>query len=439
MSPEQATGARGAISTATDVYGLGTILYSLLAGRAPFSGTTLVDTLEKVRHEMPEPPTQLNSTVPRDLEVICLKCLEKEPSRRYQSALALAEDLERWIEGMPILARPVGGVTRLWLWCRRNRALSAMAGMVALAIVSGVAGITWKWREANRGWTTAEAVNELLNKRLLAGASYELDPRGKDLTVRAMIDRTAAQLGGWLEGQPEVEARVRETIASVYLSLGLDEKAAPHVEAALNLSTEIHGARHRDTIRANNLMAVLLDRTKRGQDAESLARRNLEVAGGSLGLADPITLESAEILGTILWHQGKLDVAEQILRKNVSDRTRVLKPEHPQTLRSVYLLSRVLRQRNLPGAAQEFAYAYAHSIQCSLGGNHPEYVVALANLADVYHDKGDLTEAERHYGQAAQEARVLLGDRHPTTRLMLERHAQAVRESKNQARHVNSD
>jgi eukaryotic-like serine/threonine-protein kinase len=428
MSPEQASGSRGAISTATDVYGLGTILYALLAGRAPFAGTTLVDTLEMVRNQTPEAPSVLNSHVPRDLEVICLKCLEKEPGRRYLSALALAEDLERWLQGLPILARPVGLATRLWMWCRRNRGLAAMAALLVLAFMGGIAGIAWKWREAEHERIKTDAVNELLTRRLLSWAGAELDPQSKDLTVRELVDRAAAQLGGWLEGQPDVEARIRETIGGVYLSLGRNDQAAVHVETAVRLDSALYGTRHRDTIRATNLLTLLLDRTGQGAHAEVRARQNLKTARGALGADDPLTLESAERLGMILWHLGKTDEAEKLLRKNVDDRRRVLKPEHPDTLRSVYLLSRVLRERKSYVDAEQFAYAYAHSIQCSLGSNHPEYVVALANLADVYRDKRDLIQAERLYGQAAREGRLLLGALHPTTRGVEENRARVIRE-----------
>ena len=137
MSPEQAIGAKGSLSTATDVYGLGTILYALLAGRAPFAGTTLIDTLDKVRTCSPEPPSRLNKQVPRDLEIICLKCLEKEPNHRYSSALAVAEDIDRWLNGMPILARPVGTMTRAAMWCRRNKALTSLAALLILALAGG--------------------------------------------------------------------------------------------------------------------------------------------------------------------------------------------------------------------------------------------------------------------------------------------------------------
>ena len=193
MAPEQASGDKGALSTATDVYGLGTILYALLAGRAPFAGTTVHETLDKVRNSSPELPSRVNKRVPRDLEIICLKCLEKEPNRRYPSALALAEDLERWLDGMPILARPVGSLTRAVMWCRRNKALASLAALLMLALVGGLAGVTWKWREADHERAKNEAVIELLNQGLLAQASLELDPLEKNLSVRELLDRTAAQ------------------------------------------------------------------------------------------------------------------------------------------------------------------------------------------------------------------------------------------------------
>src|SRR4029077_1085724 len=105
MAPEQTTRRRGAVTTATDVYGLGAVLYALLAGKAPFGGDSVVETLEAVRHRAPAPPSKANRKVPRDLEVICLKCLEKDPARRYRSADALADDLRCWLDGRPIAAR----------------------------------------------------------------------------------------------------------------------------------------------------------------------------------------------------------------------------------------------------------------------------------------------------------------------------------------------
>ncbi len=286
MSPEQATGARGSLSTATDVYGLGTVLYALLAGRAPFAGTTLIETLDKVRTCSPERPSQLNERVPRDLEIICLKCLEKEPARRYASALALAEDLDRWLKGLPILARPVGATTRAVMWCRRNKALAALAALLMLALVVGLAGVTWKWREADRERAKAEAVNDLLTHRLLAQASLELDPLAKNLTVRELLDRAGSQLGGWLEGQPEIEAKIRETIGGAYLSLGQYDRAETHLRTAIRLDTHLHGPQYRDTLRANNLLATLLDQTNRGTDAEPLLRRNLQDCRNQLGRDD---------------------------------------------------------------------------------------------------------------------------------------------------------
>jgi serine/threonine-protein kinase len=136
MAPEQADGRIEAIGPRSDVYSLGTILYELLTGRVPFKASSVLDTLEQVRTQEPIPPIQFSPSVPRDLETICLKCLSKSPDRRYQSAGELADDLTRYLEGKPILARPVSAPERFWRWCRRNPRVAVLSGVIMLAILA---------------------------------------------------------------------------------------------------------------------------------------------------------------------------------------------------------------------------------------------------------------------------------------------------------------
>jgi tetratricopeptide (TPR) repeat protein len=127
-------------------------------------------------------------------------------------------------------------------------------------------------------------------------------------------------------------------------------------------------------------------------------------------------LDAAERLGTVLWHLGRLEEAEAVLRRNVEDRSRVFKPDHPQTLRSVYLLSRLLREQRRFDEAKDLAYRYAHDIQCARGANHPDRIAALTNQGDVARDQGERDLAERYYRQAALEAGRILGPEHQATR-----------------------
>jgi tRNA A-37 threonylcarbamoyl transferase component Bud32 len=156
MSPEQADGRRGATTLATDVYGLGAVLYALLTGNAPFGGDSAIETLDAVRTRAPESPRTRNAGVPRDLELICLKCLEKDPADRYPTAGALADDLRRFAAGQPVSVRAVRPVERMAKWARRNPTLAAAYTLGLLAVSLGVMGgaALLEWRAAARATAT---------------------------------------------------------------------------------------------------------------------------------------------------------------------------------------------------------------------------------------------------------------------------------------------
>jgi serine/threonine protein kinase/tetratricopeptide (TPR) repeat protein len=186
MAPEQARGSR-TIGPATDVHALGVLLYEMLTGRPPFLAADPLGTLELVCHQEPVPPSQLQAHTPRDLETICLKCLHKEPQRRYATAQALADDLRRFLEGVPILARPVSRLGRGWRWARRKPVLAtlvALSTVLALTVVIGssVAAILLRIEHAN-----VVAERERRQQRLVESL-LNVSPAGVPLLLGEMSD-----------------------------------------------------------------------------------------------------------------------------------------------------------------------------------------------------------------------------------------------------------
>jgi eukaryotic-like serine/threonine-protein kinase len=162
MAPEQAAGHARAATTAADVYSLGAILYEMLTGRPPFESKSPTQTVRLVLETDPVSPVAHNPSVSPDLATICLKCLEKEPTRRYASAELLAEELDRYCRGEPILARPVGWTERSWRWSKRQPALAGSLATLAVVFVLGFCGVLWKWRgEVHQRHFTEEAVTRL--------------------------------------------------------------------------------------------------------------------------------------------------------------------------------------------------------------------------------------------------------------------------------------
>ncbi|MGH7202362.1 MAG: serine/threonine-protein kinase, partial [Planctomycetaceae bacterium] len=193
MAPEQAWGDK-AVGPLADVYSLGAILYALVTGRPPFLGPTPLETVVQLRQEEPVPPTRLQSQLPRDLETICLRCLQKSTDKRYADAEALADDLRRYRAGEPILARPVGRIERGWRWCRRKPSLAAASGVaLALAVCLMIGGpiaataIYAQKEKAERNERIARDKEQLATKNeRLAITNGRIADKQRDLSLDAL-------------------------------------------------------------------------------------------------------------------------------------------------------------------------------------------------------------------------------------------------------------
>ncbi len=447
MAPEQTTGHNKDVGPPVDVYALGAILYECLTGRAPFKSATPLETLQQIQTRDPVPPIRLQPSVPFDLQTICLKCLEKDWRRRYTSAQTLADDLERFLAGRPIAARPVGVWERAWKWARRNPAAAALTAVSGGSIVAFIVGALVHDRQMSTALGKAEA-NEAraIEQHHLAEVRYHAARE----SLGRILDRLDAPRIAGVPRLKEVRQEMQEDLLTFYQSLlenadspdpavrfdsafafeqtgriqfmlGRPGPAEEKFRRALTLMQELP-EEYRTRPEARNLVALCQNQLafmasdhNRSEEAEQRYRESFQLLEG-LAREQPTDPKAQNGLATAEHNLGvscqlrqRLLEAEKHYLRSVAIRTELVR-DHPEDQNYASSLAETRGNlglvyvglgRSAEGAAE---YEKAAAVLKSLADAHPEVPVYALSLAGTYGNWGNLL---KETGKLADALKVL--------------------------------
>lgn len=447
-SPEQLRGE--AITTATDIYSLGVILFKLLTGERPYTfrshlpheitrivceqspskpSTAVVkfgDRQDKDKdmaslrvggHRSNITPEKLQRLLSGDLDTIVLRALHKDPQRRYPSVLELSEDIRRHLLGLPISAHSDAMGYLVGKFVRRHKIGVISVAVVILTLVGGLIGTLWQAKKAQD-----EAARVLVEKNkvdqinsFLQEMLSSADPArsGKDVTVAQTLDQAVVRANQELLTQPEIAAAVLHTIGETYVALGLYDKASTQIERSLAIRHEVLGAEHEDISTSLHSLAYVAQVTRDFTKADSLYQRAIAMHNKVHPDPDKHLAGMMTDWGSLLRDRHETDRALSVLKESVEMHRTLFGDESREYASALITLGPAL-QDNRELAAAESVYRKALDIRRRLAGDdHVDVGFALNNLAFVLVDKGDLEGAEAMFRQSLAIWRKTLGNDHP--------------------------